>query len=66
MEWDDYEFGNNSCRGPAGRFRRYFFPVGWKGYGLKVAGKYDNGNDNWLMMDNNPEEWYVFFHGTKQ
>jgi len=44
--------------------RRYFYPVGWKGYALKVVGKYDNGNDNWLLMDNNSEEWYVMFHGT--
>jgi len=30
---------------------------------LNVAGRYGD-NDNWLMMDNNEEEWYVMFHGT--
>ena len=28
-------------------------PKGWKGYGLKVLGKYDNGNDDWLAYNGN-------------
>ena len=63
MLWNDFVFGNYDDRGPYGKTQPYFFPVGWHGYGLNVAGKYGN-NDNWLKMDNNKEEWYVMFHGT--
>ena len=36
----------------------------WVGYGLKVLGQYDNGNNDWIKMDNNPNEWAVAYHGT--
>ena len=36
----------------------------WKRVGLKVSGKYDGGNDDWLSMDGNPNEWAVAFHGV--
>ena len=41
----------------------YYPPQGWLGFGLKVIGRYDNGNDNWLAHDNNPNEWAVAYHG---
>ena len=31
---------------------KYLPPLGWKGYGLKVKGKYDNGNNTWLSYQN--------------
>ena len=44
--------GNNQDGGWAlGETRgkeEYIPPIGWFGYGLKVKGKYDNGNDTWL------------------
>ena len=36
---------------------------GWKGYGLKVWDKYDNGNNDWLAYDGNENEWAVAYHG---
>ena len=36
----------------------------WVRVGLSVKGKYDNGNDDWLMMNGNPGEWAVGFHGS--
>ena len=36
----------------------------WVGYGLKVLGQYDNGNNDWIAMDGNPNEWAVAYHGT--
>ena len=42
----------------------YYLPVHCKRYGLKVSGRYDEKNDAWLMMDENPEEWAVAFHGV--
>ena len=34
---------------------------GVKGYGLRVLNKY--GNNNWIAMDGNPDEWAVAYHG---
>ena len=28
-------------------------------------GKYDEGNNDWIMMDNRPGEWYVAYHGIR-
>ena len=43
----------------------YYQPTkDWVGYGLKVLGQYDNGNNDWIAMDGNPNEWAVAFHGT--
>jgi hypothetical protein len=36
---------------------------GWIGYGLKVWGKYDNGNNDWLSYDGNRNEWAIAYHG---
>jgi len=38
----------------------YYKPVEFKGYGLKVIGKYEN--DDWLDRDN--KEWVVLYHGS--
>ena len=48
--------------GTRGGFK-YFPPEGWKGFGLKVWDEYDNGNNDWLGMDGNPNEWAVAYHG---
>ena len=39
-------------------------PQGWKGFGLKVKGKYDGGNDDWIACNGNSNEWAVAYHGT--
>ena len=39
-------------------------PIGWNGIGLKVWDKYDNGDNTWLGMNNNPGEWCVAYHGV--
>jgi hypothetical protein len=39
-------------------------PEGWYRYSLNVTGKYDNGNNTWLGMNNIPGEWCVAYHGT--
>lgn len=50
-------------RGPRGNTEKYTQPTKeWFRIGLKMNGKYEN--DNWLKMNNNPEEWYVAYHGV--
>lgn len=41
----------------------YSPPIGWKGYGLKVMDIYDEGNNDWIAKDGNPNEWAVAYHG---
>ena len=58
--------GNRMSGWPDGEKRGglpYYSPKGWIGFGLKVTGKYDNGNDDWIKMDNNPNEWAIAYHG---
>jgi hypothetical protein len=38
-------------------------PAGWKRFGLKVIGKFADG-DTWLGSSNGPGEWCVAYHGT--
>ena len=38
-------------------------PQGWKGYGLNVLDKYDNGNNDWLSCNGNQNEWAIAYHG---
>ena len=40
----DPGWGKNETRGG----EKYLPPEGWYGYGLKVGGKYDNGDNTWL------------------
>ena len=43
----------------------YFQPSSdWVRLGLRVRGRYDSGNDDWLRMDGHPGEWAVGFHGS--
>ena len=44
--------------------KEYHPPIGWNGIGLKVTGKYDNGDDKWIGMCNGPGEWCVAYHGV--
>lgn len=56
--------GQSFERGPKGRTETYIQPTkDWRRIGLKVDNKY--ANSKWLMMDNNPDEWYVAYHGIK-
>ena len=52
-------WGYNETRGG----ENYYPPVGWWRYGLRVFGKYDNGNNNWLSFDNRPGEWCIAYSG---
>ena len=52
-------WGVNEMRGG----RPYNPPLGWIGYGLKVVGRYDGGNNTWLDFNNTPGEWSVAYHG---
>ena len=59
--------GNRSEGWPDGEMRGglpYYSPKGWKGFGLKVKGKYDKGNDDWLECNGNKNEWAVAYHGV--
>ena len=38
-------------------------PEGWKGFGLNVLNKYDNGNNDWLAKNGNKNEWAIAYHG---
>jgi hypothetical protein len=62
----DYDFTNINDSNK--RFTRggldYKRPCGWIRFALKVAGKYDGGNDTWLGSNNVPGEWAVSYHGT--
>jgi len=59
--------GNRMSGWPDGEKRGglpYYSPKGWIGFGLKVTGKYDNGNDDWLGYEGNKNEWAVAYHGV--
>ena len=42
---------------------KYYPPINWIGIGIKVIDKYDNGNNEWIGMDNTEGEWCVAYHG---
>ena len=47
--------------------REYFPPDNnWVGFGLRVLNQYDNGNNEWIGMNGNPNEWAVAYHGTSE
>jgi len=52
-------FAENELRGGF----KYLPPKGWKGFGLKVKDMYDGGNNDWLSMNGNSNEWAVAYHG---
>ena len=43
----------------------YIPPLGWIGYGLKVKGKYDEGNDDWLRYDHPKNEYAIAYYPIK-
>ena len=43
---------------------KYYPPYGWFGIGLKVEGKYDNDNDDWL--DKNSNKWAIAYYSVGQ
>jgi len=53
-------WGINEKRGG----RPYYPPKGWIGYGLRVLGKYDKGNNAWITYSGTPGEWCVAYHGA--
>ena len=53
-------WGKNELRGN----KPYNGPEGWIGIGLKVLDKYDNGNNEWIGMNNTKGEWCVAYHGV--
>jgi hypothetical protein len=64
-EWNrDYRISENVVHGERGGLP-YEAPEGFMRYGLKVRGRFDNGNDTWLGKSNLPGEWVVAYHGTR-
>ena len=57
-------WGEGESRGPPHHLQKYYPPLGWNGYGLRVYGKYDNGDNTWLGYSNVEGEWYIAYHGT--
>ena len=57
----DGGWAHNETRGG----QKYIPPEGWKGYGLKVMDRYDNGNNDWLAHDNREGEWCVAYRPIK-
>ena len=55
----DPGWGINEKRGGL----KYLPPLGWYGYGLKVSGKYDNGNNTWLNYIDGPNVFAVAYFG---
>ena len=41
----------------------YLPPIGWTGFGLKVSGKYDNGDDTWLDYENKEGSFAIAYFG---
>jgi hypothetical protein len=50
---------NNNKRGG----EKYFPPIGWKGFALKVLNKFDNGDNTWLGNEGKEGEWAIGYHG---
>ncbi|XP_075261746.1 uncharacterized protein LOC142353397 [Convolutriloba macropyga] len=45
----------------------YFQPDSdWIRVGLRCWDRYDNGNNDWVLMNDNDNEWAVGFHGSTQ
>jgi hypothetical protein len=59
----DFRIPENVVDGWRGGYQ-YRAPAGFMRYGLMVSGRFDNGNDTWLGMSNDPGEWAVAYHGT--
>ena len=57
----DGGWGNNEIRGG----KPYYPPNGWVGYGLRIADRFDNGNNSWIDYNHSKGEWNVAYHGIK-
>ena len=53
----DSYWGYNEERGG----EPYYPPVGCHRYGLRVFGRYDDANNDWLSYDNRPGEWCIAY-----
>ena len=42
--------------------KKYYPPIDWIGICIKVVDKYDEGNNEWLGMNNSEGEWCVAYH----
>ena len=62
FDQDGDNFGNWGIDEKRGG-KDYIPPIGWMGYGLRVLDRYDNGNNDWIDYNNNPDEWAVAYHG---
>ena len=56
---NDEGWGHNEKRGG----KVYYPPIGWVGYGLNIAGKYDNGDNSWIGYENSKGEWAIGYIG---
>ena len=66
LEMFEPQYNNYDRWAPKGEKRGgepYDSPLTWRGFGLKVLGKYDNGNNTWIGMQNKPGEFPVAYHG---
>ena len=57
----DGGWGYNEIRGG----KPYYPPNGWVGYGLRIADRFDNGNNSWIDYNHSKGEWNVAYHGIK-
>ena len=55
----DGGWGFNEIRGGT----PYYPPNGWVGYGLRIADRYDNGDNSWIDYNHSKGEWSVAYHG---
>ena len=53
----DGKWGFNELRGG----KPYNPPNGWVGYGLRIADRYDNGDNSWIDYNNSKNEWSVAY-----
>ena len=61
---NDFAFSKDTKRMRGGM--DYKQPSGnWIRVGLRVKGRYDNGNNDWLARNGNPREWAVAYHGSR-
>jgi hypothetical protein len=60
----DYRIESNCSFNVKRENFEYLAPKGFIRYGLKVSGKFDDGNETWVEMSNIPGEWTVVYHGT--
>ena len=58
-----FDHGGTFQIGPTGTEKTYKQPTGWTRYGLKVLGKYPDG-DRWSAPFMDDKNWYRVYHGT--